>query len=99
MTLPDLSRLELVEMPEIQLDRLVGCFFWWDGAPTAKRRIYHGRIVASLEGGYYLLKFDSSEHLPDGVHEIVHVSTMTEHSWSFFQTETDYLAALVPDAT
>lgn len=76
------------------VDPLTGMYFWWDEAPTAKRRVYHGQVAASLEGGYYLLAFAPCDELPKGVYEIVHVSIMTEQAWSFFQPEGDYLAAM-----
>ena len=76
------------------LDHLAGMYFWWDSAPTSKKGFYHGRVAASLEGGYYLLEFALSERLPDGVHEIVHIALMADQSWSFYRTETEYLAAL-----
>ena len=96
MALPDLQLPELPELSEVILDHLTGMYFWWDAAPTAKRRVYHGRVAASLEGGYYLLDFAPCDELPRGLHEITHVATMTEQTWSFFRTEdelTDYMAA------
>lgn len=76
------------------LDHLTGMYFWWDDAPPSKKGFYHGRVAASLEGGYYLLEFAPSDKLPEGVHEIVHIALMAEQTWSFYRTETEYLAAL-----
>ena len=76
------------------LDHLAGMYFWWDSAPPSKKGFYHGRVAASLEGGYYLLAFSPSDVLPAGLHEIVHVALMAEQSWSFYRTETEYRAAL-----
>lgn len=76
------------------LDHLTGMFFWWDSAPISKKRVYHGRVAASLEGGYYLLEFAASDQLPEGVHEIVHLATMVDQAWSFYRTEAEYRAAL-----
>lgn len=75
-------------------DPLVGMYFWWDDAPRAKKRFYHGHVAAALDGGYYLLRFAASDDLPSGLHEIVHVATMTEEAWSFYRTEAEYAAAV-----
>lgn len=76
------------------LDHLAGMWFYWDEAPPSKKGFYHGRVAASLEGGYYLLEFAPSDKLPDGLHEIVHIALMAEQTWSFYRTEAEYLAAL-----
>ena len=76
------------------IDALVGMYFFWDSAPPEKRGFYHGRIAANLDSGYYLLEFASSDDLPTGVHEIVHIAVMAEQTWAFYRTETEYLASL-----
>lgn len=76
------------------LDHLAGMYFWWDAAPRPKRDVYHGRVAASLDGGYYLLEFAPHDKLPAGVHEVAHVATMADQAWSFYRVEAEYLAAL-----
>ena len=88
MTSPDTYRV---------VDSLVGMWFVWDTAPPTKRDLYHGRIAASLDGGYYLLEFSPHDKLPAGVHEIAHVATMTDQTWGFYSTEAEYRAALGGD--
>ncbi len=73
---------------------LVGLRFWWDGAPRTKRAMYHGLIVESLDGGYYLLWFDEADVVPTGLHEIVHISTMVDYNWSFYRTTNELAAAM-----
>lgn len=94
MTLPEFAAPESENIYQV-LDHLTGMYFYWDTAPRTKRDIYHGRVAASLEGGYYLLEFALSDQLPEGVHEIVHLATMADQTWSFYRTETEYQAALV----
>ena len=96
MTLPDMvPEKDMVGMvPFDAINPLVGMYFFWDSAPPEKRGFYHGRIAANLDSGYYLLEFDPSDRLPAGVHEIAHVATMAEQTWSFYRMETEYLAAL-----
>lgn len=80
------------------LDHLTGMYFYWDAAPRWKKGFYHGRVAASLEGGYYLLEFAQSDKLPEGIHEIVHIALMAEQNWSFYRTEAEYRAALAGGA-
>ena len=81
---------DLQMVPLRALDYLAGMYFVWDTAPPTKRDLYHGRIIAGLDGGYYLLLFAEHDALPPGVHEIVHVSIMAEQCWSFFQNADEY---------
>ena len=46
-------------------------------------------MAASLDSGYYLLEFASSDDLPEGVHEIVHVAVMAEQTWAFYRTHAE----------
>ena len=78
------------------VDALVGMYFWWDTAPPTKRAIYKGVIVASLGNGYYLLRFGKASVLPAGVHEVVHVATITEQAWSLFEDSDGLSAAFAP---
>ena len=78
------------------VDALVGMYFWWDTAPPTRRAIYKGVIVASLGNGYYLLRFDKTNLLPAGVHEVVHIATITEQAWSLFEDSDGLSAAFAP---
>ena len=85
MRLPAQSDSPYAAELAIEVDQLVGCFFWWDGADRAKRRMYHGQVAAKLEGGYYLLKFDGAEELPRGLFEVVHLERIAGEAWSIFE--------------
>ena len=39
---------EIEMIPVSALDHLAGMCFWWDKAPAAKRRFYHGRVMGSV---------------------------------------------------
>ncbi len=86
---------EIETVPTLISDQLAEMYFWWDRADRAKRRFYHGRIIGSLDGGFYLIAFDRSDELPTGLHEVVHVSTMVEDNWSFYRKREDMCAAIV----
>lgn len=75
----------------LELEGLVGCWFWRD---IDNAKIYHGIITASLEGGYYMLRFDDNEALPSGVHEVVNIERMARECWSIFEHEAQLRAAL-----
>ena len=75
-------------------DILAGLWFWWDTAPPTKKRLYHGRIHATIEGGYALLRFTPHPKLPAGLFELVHISRISEEVWSLFATEDEYKAAV-----
>jgi len=75
-------------MPTIE-----GMWFWYDAAGPQKRAFYHGQVVA-LVGDYCLLRFDGHAQLPDGLHEIVHVSAIAQDAWSLFVTEAELRQAI-----
>lgn len=85
------------QWPAVTMDCLAGLWFWWDTAPPTKKRLYHGRIQATVEG-YVLLAFAPHPDLPSGVLELVHISRIAEDTWSLFPTEEEYQAALAGGA-
>ena len=76
----------------VELDSIVGCWFWWDN--PSMRGVYHGVITGSLDGGYYLLRFDDSDDLPSGVHEVINIERIAAECWSLFESEGDLRKAL-----
>jgi hypothetical protein len=61
--------------------------------------VYHGEIVAHFADGYCLLRFDNSDKLPTGTHEVVHISRIADEKWSLFENANQLQTVLVDGAS
>jgi hypothetical protein len=72
--------------------------WFWNDADMAKSKVYHGQIVMALPDDHYLVRFDESDLLPFGVHEVVHLGRIRDECWSLFVTEQELRKALEQEA-
>lgn len=73
---------------------MVGLWFWYDEAEPRVKALYHGQVAAEVAPGWFLLRFDDADALPDGAMEVVGVDRMAAERWVFFEHERELREAL-----